>query len=344
MMMQDADSPVATQEDDAPATTKVVGFSHRVTMDDVVAAYRLFLRRPPEPEGYRHYEGQVAAGMSIERLASIFLDSAEFRRLTQPEVTAVPMVGGYSVCIDAKDTDFAPGILFNHDYEPHIREAISARLRPGQTFVDIGANVGCLSFLAATLVGPTGRVVAFEPNPNNLQRLYAGITLNRFEHVEVKPYAVSDRRTTLVLSGGSNTCVVEARGFDSAATFAQAVVPDDELAYLPAIDFLKMDIEGHEPRALLGCTALILRHNPTLLTEFAPIWLGGASSDGPMAYLRQIFHLYNHATILTHWGDSIEFDDPESVMDHWHRRNAELAAEGTLPDGMLHFDIIATNG
>ncbi len=327
-----------------PLMQTQVQFSHRVTMDDVVAAYRLFLRRPPEPDGYRHFRGEVEHGMSLERLVSIFMESSEFRAMTRAEVIAVEL-GGYSVCLDSKDTDFAPGILYNRDYEPHVRAAIRERFQPGQTFVDIGANIGCISFLAASIAGREGRVYSFEPNPNNLQRLYAGIVLNKFENVKVMPYAVSDRRTTFSLGGGtSNSSVSKAGEFDSASVFVQSVVPDQELAHVPTIDFIKIDIEGHEPHALKGCVGLIEKHNPTLLTEFAPNWLGQFDAEVPRRYLEHIFSLYRRVRAITQWGDSAEFDDPESVLAHWHTRDAELAASGELPAGALHFDLIATNG
>ncbi len=115
--------------------------------------------------------------MTLDRLTSIFLECEEFKALSRSHVTTVDL-GGYFVCLDSKDTDFAPGIIFNRDYEPHVRRAIRELFRPGQTFVDIGANVGCISFLAASIAGPSGRVIAFEPNPTNLQRLYGGIFLN----------------------------------------------------------------------------------------------------------------------------------------------------------------------
>ena len=317
-------------------------WSHRVTMADVEYAYRLFLRREVEEIGYRHYEGEVKRGMTLDRLAAAFMEADEFKRLCRVDVQTVDL-GGYSVCLDAKDTDFAPGILFNHDYEPHVRAAIRGLFQPGQTFVDIGANIGCISLLAASIAGPEGRVIAFEPNPNNLQRLYGGIVLNGFTNVKVMPYAVSDRPATFSLSGGtSNTTVTEARGVDTATVYAQAVVPDDELAHLPAIDFIKIDIEGHEPHALAGCTRLIEKHNPTLLTEFAPRCLGEIEHLDPRDYLRQVFALYPRVRAITHYGDDAEFDGPDAVMDYWHRRNAELVAEGKLPDGMLHFDLIAT--
>jgi FkbM family methyltransferase len=316
-------------------------FTRHATMDDIVAAYRIFLRRLPEPEGYSHFEREVKLGMSLERLVSIFVEADEFKRLCQPEVTVVDL-GGYSVCVDAKDPDFGPGILYNRDYEPHVRAAIRERFRPGQTFVDIGANIGCISLLAASIAGPSGRVISFEPNPTNLQRLYAGIVLNGFENVEVRPLAVSDRRATFTVSGGtSNSVVREAQGLDD-SVYAQSVVLDDELAHLSSIDFIKIDIEGHEPRALRGAGGLIRKHRPTLLTEFCPRCLeDGRGGLGPRDYLRQIFGFYDRVRAITMFGDSIEFDDPEAVMDHWRRRDAELAAEGEVAEGMLHFDLIA---
>ncbi len=320
-----------------------VEFSRRVTMQDVVAAYRLFLHRPPDDEGYLNLQREVARGMSIERLTSIFMASEEFRQRSRSEVVSVEMAGGYSVCIDSKDTDFAPGILFNRDYETHVRLAITERLPEGGTFVDIGANVGCLTLLAAKLVGPTGGVFAIEPNPANLQRLYAGIALNGFQNIRVIPHAASDRREILSLSQGtSNTIVRPAGSFDSASVFTQSIVPDEELAHLPSIDIIKMDIEGHEPHALKGCMALIRKHNPILFTEFNPRCLVALDHD-PMDYLEQMFTIYHRMHVITAWSDSAEFDEPKSIMAYWKRRNMELTTDGTLPDGMLHFDIIATN-
>ncbi len=102
--------------------------------------------------------------------------------------------------------------------------AIRELLREGQTFVDVGANVGCISFLAARIVGPRGLVVAVEPNPDNLQLLYAGIVLNGFGNVRVLPYAASNRREVFSLVGGvSNTYVTAAKHYREIGSYAQSV-------------------------------------------------------------------------------------------------------------------------
>lgn len=343
--MSTAEMIETAQDEVTPsAWSPPTAWSHRATMADVEAAYRLFLRRPAEEEGYRHYESQVRLGMSLERLTSVFLEADEFKRLCRPDIATIDL-GGYSVCVDVKDTDFAPGLLCNRDYEPHVRAAIRRLFGPGQTFVDIGANIGCISLLAASIAGPTGRVISFEPNPNNLQRLLGGVVLNGFDHVDVRPYAASDRRSIFSLAGGmSNTTVTEARGVDTATVYAQAVVLDDELADLPRLDFLKIDIEGHEPRALAGCTGLIRKHRPTLLTEFNPRCLGEVERLDPRDYLRQVFALYPRVTAITEYGDEADFDDPDTLMAYWRHRDAEMVASGKLPAGMIHFDLIARGG
>ena len=105
------------------------------------------------------------------------------------------------------------------------------------------------------------------------------------------------------------------------------------------IDIIKMDIEGHEPHALKGCMALIRKHNPILFTEFNPRCLVALDHD-PMDYLEQMFTIYHRMHVITAWSDSAEFDEPKSIMAYWKRRNMELTTDGTLPDGMLHFDTL----
>jgi FkbM family methyltransferase len=323
----------------SPQTT---GWNGLATMADVVAAYRIFLHREGEERGLRHHAKYVAEGMPLERLADIFITSAEHCRLQKSDLVTIDL-GGYFVCVDPKETDIGRWIVYHEDYEPHVRRAISERLGPAQTFVDLGANVGCLSFHAATIVGPSGRVVSVEPNPTNLQRLYAGIVSNGFTNVRVMPYAVSDRRTTFSLAGGtSNTYVTYALDVDKKGTYVQSMIPDEDLAYLPSIDLIKMDVEGHESFALRGFDALIRKHDPTLLVEFCPFSHWETGND-PMEFLNILFRLYKRATATTLYGDSAEFGEPDGLMAYWRKRNVELSDAGIIPEGVLHLDLIATN-
>jgi FkbM family methyltransferase len=253
-------------------------------------------------------------------------------------------LGGYVVCVRQSETDFGKVLIATQQYELHVRSAICELLKEGQTFVDIGANVGCISFLAAQIVGPKGRVVAIEPNPDNLQLLYAGIVLNGFENVCVLPYAASNARRIFSLTGGtSNTYLVPAKHYKEVSLYTQSIVLDEELAHLPAIDFVKMDIEGHEPSVLQGFSSLIRKHNPILLTEFNPRCLVDVQGTQPIAYVEQLLTYYSRLQVITPFGDSVTFTDADAVMQYWWERDRELVCQKLLPERMLHFDVIATN-
>jgi FkbM family methyltransferase len=254
-------------------------------------------------------------------------------------------LGGYQVCIQKLDTDFGQGIFHSHKYEEHVRRAARENLHEGDVAVDVGANVGVLTFLAASIVGKTGRVIAVEPNPDNLQMLYRGIVLNGFENVEVLPYAASNRRSVFSLTGGtSNTHLIGAREPEEGGHFVQSIVLDDMLGQLPRLDFVKMDIEGHEPQALEGFARLIGRYRPALLVEFNPRCLVNLQQQNPLSFLQQIFAFYPSVRVTSAFEDDECLDTPEKVLTYWERRNREITAQKRLPDGMLHFDLVARAG
>src|SRR5438128_2106801 len=73
--------------------------------------------------------------------------------------------------------------IFLWDYDQHAVDFIKCNVRPGDTFIDIGANCGFYSLLASRLVGPTGRVFAIEPNPGPFSHLAATIVENGITNI-----------------------------------------------------------------------------------------------------------------------------------------------------------------
>jgi FkbM family methyltransferase len=316
----------------------------RATEDDIYYAYRLILKREPDAAGLAHYHTLVADGLSLDRLIRSFVNSDEYRLTQEDEARPTPVdVGGYQVCIQKLDTDFGQGIFHSHKYEEHVRQTVREHLREGDVAVDVGANVGVITFLAASIAGTSGRVIAVEPNPDNLQLLYRGIVLNGFTNVEVLPCAASNSRAVFSLTGGtSNTHLIGARAPGEGGYFVQSVVLDEALDGLPRLDFVKMDIEGHEPQAFEGFSRLIARHRPVLLVEFNPRCLVDLQGQDPVAYLKQIFALYARVRVTSAFGDQVTFDGAEALMAYWERRNREVTAEKLLPDRLLHFDLVTT--
>ncbi|HEY7140268.1 MAG TPA: FkbM family methyltransferase [Methylomirabilota bacterium] len=333
--------------------------SARATPEDIPSAYRMILRRAPDPDGLRYYGRWVARGLSLETLVGSLMNSDEFRRRIVPTLPdevkagirlrtlaedAVSVdLGGYVVCVRPSDQDFGRAIVATCDYEPHVRRFLKESVHAGQVVVDVGANVGCLSFQAARLVGDRGRVIAIEPNPDNVQLLFAGIVMNGWRNVEVWPCAAWDAPGIMSLKGGgSNTYVVRAAPIGEGRAYTQLIRLDETLAHVDRVDLIKIDIEGHEPHAIRGARGLIEKHRPTLLTEFNPRCLRAVGGIPPRAYAEQLLSHYSRLRVLTVFGDDAEFRSADSLIRYWEKRDRELAREGILAEGMLQFDVVAT--
>ena len=316
----------------------------RATNEDIHFAYRLLLRREPDAAGLAHYRQLVADGLSLHGLIRSFINSDEFRFTRDDEARPTPVdLGGYRVLIQKLDTDFGQAIYHSKQYEEHVRAAVREHLHEGDVAVDIGANIGAVALLAASIVGPGGQVHAVEPNPDNLQLLYRGIVLNGFTNVNVLPYAASNRKAVFSLMGGtSNTHLTGANTPDGGGHFVQSIVLDDVLGDLPKLNLLKMDIEGHEPQAFEGFMRTVTRHRPVLVAEWNPRCLIDLHGQDPRAYLRQIFALYPRVRAISAFHDDRVLESPDAVMTYWERRQGEVAAEKLLPPRALHFDLVVT--
>ena len=149
-------------------------------------------------------------------------------------------------------------------YEYRERKAFEACVRAGRVVFDVGANVGYYTLLASVLVGPQGRVFAFEPVPSNLRLLKAHLRLNRTENVEVVKAAVAEHAGYGHFASGNNlsTGHLAAHG-----GFAVRIVWLDDLVRrgeLPPPDYMKIDVEGAELEVLRGSESILTDHHPVL--------------------------------------------------------------------------------
>jgi FkbM family methyltransferase len=149
-------------------------------------------------------------------------------------------------------------------YERHVQRAATRLLRPGDIFFDIGANVGFFTLLASRCVGPSGRVVAFEPLPRNLECLQRHLDLNAMTNVETMPVAAADRSGEASFSSASGPSM----GALAAAGTPVRIVSLDDLIReraSPPPRLLKIDVEGAESLVLLGASNLLGRHRPSIV-------------------------------------------------------------------------------
>lgn len=155
----------------------------------------------------------------------------------------------------------------NIPYEPDVTGFLVRALRPGDTFVDVGANLGWFTCLAASAVGPTGSVIAFEPGPQNVRELSGNVRHNGFSNVQIVDKAVSDVSGPVdffINSGNSGGNALwdpqHYPGNGPAASVERigAVTLDDYLGAVPdRIRVLKVDTEGAEEKVLRGARSLL---------------------------------------------------------------------------------------
>lgn len=221
--------------------------------------------------------------------------------------------------------DYVGGsILSSREYESHVTAVVKRELGQHDVFLDLGANLGYFTFLASTIAA-SGKVISFEPNHQNLQLIYESMLANSTNNVTVFPYAVSDARALLkFFTVGSNGGIVTEHAKWPHYFYVQAVVLDEVLKDEPRIDFVKMDIEAHEPFALKGMEKIVKKHRPRIVTEFHPWAMRMSNVGDPYDYLRQIRQLDYSLSIITPDGNLMEVRELDDVLSYWKSLGNEL--------------------
>jgi FkbM family methyltransferase len=174
--------------------------------------------------------------------------------------------------------------LYRYGFQAPEIELTRSLLRPGDTFVDGGANVGLFTLVAAQCVGANGRVVCFEPASATRSALRRNVDLNAYPWVEVRAEALAESEgyQTLLTFNGDEAGL---SSFSPAAA-AGAISEDVRLATLDGalgtdldgVRLVKLDLEGAEVKALRGAPRL-LAHGPDLIVEVEPEHLARQDSS-----------------------------------------------------------------
>jgi FkbM family methyltransferase len=188
------------------------------------------------------------------------------------------------------DRHISPLLAARGGVDPYLTEWVVSSVRPGDTVIDLGGHIGYYTLLLARQVGPTGRVLSFEPDPVNFTLLAENVALNGYRNVEVFPLAVGDRAGTVTLHRSSDNAGDHRiwQGDDEArAGVPVHVVSLDEFfgGRQLAVDLVKLDVQGAEPAAVRGMRRLLdRRRHLRLVTEFWPYGLSGAGCE-PLQFL-----------------------------------------------------------
>lgn len=177
-------------------------------------------------------------------------------------------------------------ILSKGVFEPESTYWVNHILKEGMTVLDVGANFGYFTVQFSRLVGNTGRVYAFEPSDHFHRRLSEHLRLNECSNVTVLKMGLSDVKEDLQLLIDDSTATLywhdDAKKPVAIETIHLETLDSYvEAAGLSKIDFIKIDIDGTEPRFIAGAQKTLKKFKPVLLIEFAQLVLMAAGSDVP---------------------------------------------------------------
>lgn len=209
------------------------------------------------------------------------------------ELVCTTQHGVYLIVNPAADP-YQKGIFETGTYEPGLLALMSRLLRAGDVFVDVGANIGLMSLVASRLVGSTGYVYAFEPEPGIYNRLLDNIALNSATNIEPIPHALGsshERRRVFSYPAVNigRASLVESKGAILAGETSVITLDDfllERSARVPRM--VKIDVEGFEYEVLLGATRMLRLKNPPVLCVECDDEMPRAGSSAGMADIHDL--------------------------------------------------------
>lgn len=185
-------------------------------------------------------------------------------------------------------------LIYCEDFEWQERRFLNTFLEPGDIFVDVGANIGLYTVIAAHLVGPAGHVFAFEPSPKTFERLRTNVELNGFANVSCHQLALSHQSGQTLLNvslDGHDAWNSLARPIAGSTFGVQTITGIQWDAFAREhrltgqVTMMKIDIEGWETRMLQGaCETLARPDAPVLQVEFTDQACQAAGSSCARVY------------------------------------------------------------
>lgn len=194
---------------------------------------------------------------------------------------------GKKIFLDSRDISLTPNIIYDGHWEKHIARFLEVTLKPGQTFLDVGANCGFFSLLAGHRVRKEGLVLAIEPQERLASLLRRSFAVNGYQnHCSVIKCAAGDapRKTEIAreqyFTGGASLAglheeradwIMEGEAVDIRTLDEILASESERLGKRVVPDVMKMDIEGYEIKALRGMRSLLQGNDRlTIVMEFVP--------------------------------------------------------------------------
>lgn len=239
----------------------------------LMATVRAYVRFAPNETGKK----ALVRGFHGLRRLFFFDTQSKVMALSPRTVTTTTQFGAQLRCAVPTDQIGTFIYLFGI-WEPHVTAWISSRLKPGDVFVDVGANLGYYSLLASRLVGETGKVIAVEASPSICEMLKTNVALNGATNISTINMAVTEKSGSVDIHRGPafNLGLTSIHDTHPASVF-EASVPSGPLAAVVGSDLsrarlIKIDVEGAEWEVVRGLADALpsLRDDAELVMEISP--------------------------------------------------------------------------
>ena len=191
---------------------------------------------------------------------------------------------GYLAELNLRDWLERRAYFSGHYYQLALELLIYRLLRPGDIWIDVGANIGLVSLCAVSRIGQHGRGFAFEPHPFAYQRLERHVSMNRIQCLRCANVALGSENKTALLTmrphlGQSSLIGVHDQALE---TITVPVMRGDDVLSLPGgeVALLKVDVEGYELEVLRGLVGVLDRRNTGVIVEVIDSNLRVAGTSG----------------------------------------------------------------
>jgi len=184
-------------------------------------------------------------------------------------------IDGHKLFLDSEDS---LRLSVYGKFEPFETEVIKKEIKEGDVVLDIGANIGYYTLIFAKMVGPKGKVFAFEPDTENFTLLKKNVEVNGYKNVVLINKAVSNESGKIKLYlneyNHANHTIYPSENHHKSILIQSTSIDDFFKDYKGKINFIKIDTEGAEYLAVQGMPNLLNKNkNIKIITEFCPLWL-----------------------------------------------------------------------
>lgn len=333
-----------TEQTPAEITYDTLNPTCEVVSDaDIIGAYRVMAGVPIPLHDFNHFKKlKDGYGWSLTHLAHHFLAMLPVQEhLKLPSLQSVahfPIALNNGMTLFGFETDLfiAHSIAQTGYWEPELEAVMRRVVAPGDTVLDIGANIGYFTAILAECVGAHGNVHAIEALAPLYELIKKSRSHNGWNNVHIYNCALGDKKDSVFflinsINPGGSCIISPAEAAVKMRVRPQSVIKvhtdtlDDLLltkGALARVDYIKMDVEGAEDAVLRGAQKLIAKYKPKMTIEFSPIRyrMQGIDPVGVLRRLQDMGYSFQTISVLAAVQDPIKHvlsnpRDPQELVD-----------------------------